>query len=133
MTPEQMLRQIFGETDIEQPRPRAPPATTPVFRLAAVMPEFADELRLLLTEQGEAVLAASVPDLWVFGRCRCESGHCATMYTRPEPESGYKFRGGLSVLSKAGPIYIDKADGMIACIEVLDHPAIRTRLVEALP
>jgi hypothetical protein len=133
MTPEKMFRQIFGGTDVEEPRPYTPPSTTPLFRLATVMPEFANELKQLLVEQGETALAASVLDLWVFGRCRCESDHCATMYTRSEPETGYNFRGGLSVFSKAGPIYIDRADEMIACIEVLDQPAIRQKLLESLP
>jgi hypothetical protein len=133
MTPEQMLRQIFGETDMERPRPDTPPNTTPLFRLAAVMPELADELSQLLTEQGETNLAASVPDLWVFDKCRCGSDHCATIFTRPKPDGAFKGHGGLSVLSKAGPIYIDTADGMIACIEVLDQPAIRTKLEESLP
>jgi hypothetical protein len=51
MTPERMLREIFGETDLEEPPPRTPPNTTPLFRLAAIMPEFADELSRLLIEQ----------------------------------------------------------------------------------
>jgi hypothetical protein len=133
MTPEQMLRQIFGGPVVEEPPPYAPPSTTPLFRLAAVLPEFADELKQLLIDQGETALADSVLDLWVFGRCRCEYYHCATMYTLPEPETGYKFRGGLSVFPKIGEIYIDTDDGMIGCIEALYQPETRRRLIEAIP
>jgi hypothetical protein len=133
MTPERLLREIFGETDFEEPLPRKPPNTTPLFRLAEAMPEFADELSQLLSEQGETGLAASVPDLWVFDRCPCHGDFCATMYTRPAPEAGFPGHGGVSVLSKAGPVYIDTSYGMIACIEVLDQPEIRRKLVEALP
>jgi hypothetical protein len=134
MTPEErMLREIFGETDIEEPLPRMPPNTTPLFRLAAVMPEFANELSQLLAEEGETALAASVADLWVFDRCRCGADRCATIYTRPEPEAAWPGHGGSSVFSKAGPIYIDTSAGLIACIEVLDQPVIRRKLVESLP
>jgi len=128
-----MLREIFGDTDTEETRPRRPPNTMPLFRLAAVVPEFTDELSHLLSEQGETALAASVPDLQVFDRCRCEADYCATIYTRPEPEAGFPGRGGVSVFSKAGPVYIDTSYGMIACIEVLDQPEIRKTLVELLP
>jgi hypothetical protein len=128
-----MLREIFGETDVKELRPRTPPNTTPLFRLAVVMPEFADELSQLLAEQGETTLAASVADLQVFDRCRCEWEDCATLYTRPKPEAAFPGRGGLSVFSKAGPVYIDTSDGMIACIEVLYQPAIRSKLLELLP
>lgn len=133
MMQKRMLREIFGESDIEDPLPHAPPNTTPLFRLAAVVPEFCCELSRLLTEQGEPAFAASVADLWVFDRCRCESDHCATVYTRPKPEAAFPGHGGLSVFSKAGPIYIDTSDGIIACIEVLDQPAIRSKLLELLP
>ncbi|MGA2581292.1 MAG: hypothetical protein ABSH24_35460 [Bryobacteraceae bacterium] len=134
MTPEiRMLREIFGDTDFEEPLPRTPPNTTPLFQLAAVMPEFANELSLLLAEQGATALDASMADLWVFDRCRCEWDGCATIYTRPKPEGAFPARGGTSVLSKAGPVYIDTSYGMIACIEVLDQPEIRRKLLESLP
>jgi hypothetical protein len=134
MTPEiRLLREIFGDTDFEDPPPRRPPNTKPLFRLAAVVPEFTDELSHLLSEQGEIALAACVPDLQVYDRCPCEGDFCATMYTQPIPEAAFPGRGGVSVLSKAGPVYIDTSYGMIACIEVLDQPEIRRKLVAALP
>ena len=128
-----MLRETFGETDSEVRPPQTPHNTTPLFRLAAVMPEFAGELSRLLAEQGETALAAAVPRLQVFDRCRCNAGYCATIYTLPKPEAGFKGAGGLTVLAKTGPVYIDTSDGMIACIEALDQPAIRKKLVELLP
>jgi hypothetical protein len=132
MTPERMLREIFGETDLEEP-PHTPPNMTPLFRLAAIMPEFADELSQLLTEQGETSLAASVIDFWVFDRCRCGSDHCVVIYTRPKPEGPYPGRGCVSLFPKTGAIYLDTSEGMIACIEVLDRPEIRRKLVGVLP
>ena len=41
MTPETMLREIFGDTNTEAPLPQTTPNTMPVFLLAAAMPEFA--------------------------------------------------------------------------------------------
>jgi hypothetical protein len=128
-----MLREVFGETDFEESRPQSTPNNTPLFRLAEVMPEFVDELSQLLAEQGQTALAAGVADLRVFDRCRCESDYCATIYTRPKHEGAYPDRGGLSVFTKAGPVHIDTSEGQIACIEALDQPAVRSKLLESLP
>jgi hypothetical protein len=58
--------------------------------LADVLPEFAAELQQLLTEKGEPELAAQVPGLMIFDRCRCgDDICCGTFYTQPKPEGGY--------------------------------------------
>jgi hypothetical protein len=57
--------------------------------LADTLPAFATELRQLLTEQGEPALAAQVPDLKIFDRCRCGDDVCAMFYTRPKPNGGF--------------------------------------------
>ena len=57
--------------------------------LAAVLPEFASELRQLLDEQGEPELAAQVTELTILDRCRCGDDFCATVYTQPKPNGGF--------------------------------------------
>ena len=133
MTPGRMLRKIFGQTEDEEPLLPTLTNTTPVFRLAEALPEFADDLRDSLMEQGECALADSVDDLWVCDRCRCEAEYCATIYTLPEPDDGWTGYRGVSVFPKSGVIYLDTADGRIGCIEALDQPELRKKLVEFLP
>ena len=57
--------------------------------LSDTLPALAAELRQLLTEQGEPELAAQVPGLMIFDRCRCGDDFCATFYTQPKPEGRY--------------------------------------------
>ena len=132
MTPEQLLRQIFGETGPAKSEDRRPANTTPLFRLADELPEFAAEFHQLLLDDGQTALAEQVPNLQIFDRCDC--GNCGTMYTVPRPESSFgPERGGLSVSSKRGSIYIDTVAGQIACIEVLDRPEITKGLLALIP
>ena len=120
-----MLREIFENANTDGPVSQRPLNMTPVFRLAAAMPEFAAKLSALLAEQWETALAERVADLWAYDRCRCGAEYCATVYTTPKPEGGS--RRGLGVFTKkGGVIYIDLAvNGKIACIEALDQPEIR--------
>ena len=57
--------------------------------LTDTLPEFAAELRQLLTEKAEPELAAQVPSLSIFERCRCGDDICATFYTQPKPEGAF--------------------------------------------
>jgi hypothetical protein len=52
--------------------------------LADVLPHFSTELQHLLTEKGEPELAAQVPGLMIFDRCRCGDNFCAIFYTQPK-------------------------------------------------
>jgi hypothetical protein len=47
------------------------------------------ELEQLLKKQGEAALAAQVPQLKVVDRCRCGDNFCSSFYTQPKPEGSY--------------------------------------------
>jgi hypothetical protein len=95
------------------------------------MPEFAAELSVLLAQQDETTLAESVAGLWVLDRCRCGAEYCATIYTlNPDAE----YTDGLSLFPKdRSVIYIDTVDGNIACIEALDLPEVRKKLLALLP
>src|SRR5271170_4093050 len=50
---------------------------------------FATELRQLLEARGELELAAQVPGLKIWDRCRCGDDICATFYTQPKPEGNF--------------------------------------------
>jgi hypothetical protein len=57
--------------------------------LTDTLPAFATELHRLLIEQDEPELAAQVPGLMIFDRCRCGDDFCATFYTQPKPKDGF--------------------------------------------
>jgi hypothetical protein len=124
-----MLGEIFGEIETTV---QAPPNTTPLFRLADVMPDFAEEVHRLLVEIGESALAGQVPHLWIYDRCPC--GGCATMYVQPRPENGFgPTHRGMTLDSEKDAIYIDVAGGKLACLEVLDRTEMTEWLVASLP
>ncbi len=47
------------------------------------LPDLADELTLLLKQQGYAYVASQIPMLRMFDRCHCGDDFCATFYTEP--------------------------------------------------
>jgi hypothetical protein len=107
-------------------------ATRPL--LADVVPEFATELRQLLDEQGEHEIAAQVPALTIFDRCRCGDDFCATIYTMPKPDGAYGPGQRNVVLQPSeGMLILDVVNGEISCVEVLDRPEIRGKLLAAFP
>jgi len=58
------LKQSGEEGPAEPERPRN---RTPLFKLSAVLPEFAAEARRVLIKWGETALANQVDDLWIPG------------------------------------------------------------------
>jgi hypothetical protein len=104
--------------------------------LSETLPPFATELRQLLTGQGEPDLAAQVPSLAIFDRCRCRDDICrGTFYTQPKPEGGGG-RGHRNVRlmpSEGTLLILDVVSGPIMCVEVLDREDVRQALLASLP
>jgi hypothetical protein len=102
--------------------------------LTDTLPAFAAELRQLLIEQGEPELAAQVPGLMIFDRCRCGDDFCATFYTQPKPKGGYgPGHRNVRLMPDEGMLILDVAAGEIACVEVLDREDVRRKLDEVFP
>jgi hypothetical protein len=102
--------------------------------LADVLPEFTAELRQLLTEQDESELAAQVPGLMIFDRCRCGDNFCSTFYTQTRPEGGFgPGHRNVRLMPEEGMLILDVVTGEIACVEVLDRNDVREKLNEVLP
>ncbi len=100
------------------------------------MPELASELQTLLNERGEAALAAQVRDLHLVDRCRCGDDFCATLYLAPRPVGSWQDLGqhrNLMLNAEQGMIVLDLVDDRIVCVEVLDRPEVREKLVRVLP
>jgi hypothetical protein len=102
--------------------------------LAGTLPEFATELHQLLTEEGESELAAQVPGLAILDRCRCGDDFCATFYTESKPEGVYgPGHRNVALTPDEGMLILDMVDGEIACVEILDRPEIREKLLAVFP
>ena len=104
--------------------------------LADTLPEFATELRQLLIEQDEPELAAQVPSLAIFDRWRCgDDICCGTFYSRPKPQGGFgPGHRNVRLFPDDGALLIlDVVGGEIACVEVLDRPDIREKLLGVFP
>jgi hypothetical protein len=102
--------------------------------LATVLPAFAAELQQLLVEQGEPALAAQVPNMKVFDRCRCGDEICGTFYAKPRPKDGFgPGHRNVRLMPEDGMLILDVVAGEIACVEVLDRSDVRERLIAALP
>jgi hypothetical protein len=123
----------------------------PLFPLRDIWPDVIERLQSLLIDAGEHELAATVPDLQVYDRCRCGSGHCATVYTLPRPVGAYGPGHRNVVFWDADPVDLDTGKRLgvrpiaeymtvldvipagIACIEILEDRESRRSLVAALP
>ena len=104
--------------------------------LTDILPEFATELRNLLTEQEEPELAAQLPTLAIYDRCRCKDDFCCgTFYTQRKPEGGYgPGHRSVRLIPEEGTLLIlDVVAGEIMCVEVLDRADVRRKLVTVLP
>jgi len=102
--------------------------------LADTLPSFAAELQQLLTEKAEAELAAQVPSLAIFDRCRCKDDFCSTFYTQPKPNGAYgPGHRNVALTPEEGMLILDVVGGEIACVEVLDREEVRRKLDEVLP
>jgi hypothetical protein len=102
--------------------------------LTDTLPTFAAELRQLLIEKGEPELAAQVPGLMILDRCRCGDANCGTFYAEPKPEGSFGPGHRDVVLTPdEGTVILDVVAGQIACVEVLDRPDIREKLLGVFP
>jgi len=102
--------------------------------LADTLPSFATELRQLLTEQGEPELAAQVPGLMIFDRCRCGDDFCTTFYTQPKPAGAYgPGHRNVALKPEEGMLILDVVEGTITCVEVLYRDEMRKKLDEIFP
>jgi hypothetical protein len=54
-------------------------------QLAEILPSLASELQELLSNHGEAELAAQISELAIVDRCRCGDDFCSSFYTLPKP------------------------------------------------
>lgn len=101
--------------------------------LTDVLPAFASELQQLLTEAEEPRLAAQVLSLRIFERCFCGDDFCATFYTQPKPAGAYGPSHRNVVLAPDdGTVILDVVRDHICCVEVLDRPEIREKLLAVL-
>jgi hypothetical protein len=104
------------------------------FSIADTLPAFAAELRQLLEEQGESELAAQVPDLKIFDRCRCGDDICATFYTQPKPKGSFgPSHRNVALTPEEGMLILDVVGATIACVEVLYRDEVRQELLAILP
>jgi hypothetical protein len=102
--------------------------------LTDTLPALASELRQLLTENGEPGLAAQVPGLMIFDRCRCGDDFCSTFYTQPKPNGSFgPGHRNVRLMPTEGMLILDVVAGEIACVEVLDREDVRQKLDEVLP
>jgi hypothetical protein len=72
-TPDEIYERILDE----------PINTEPLFLLRDIWPDVVDRLKILLTEDGEPELEATVDGLQVYDRCRCGADYCAMVNTKP--------------------------------------------------
>ena len=102
--------------------------------LVDTLPAFATELWQLLVEKGEAELAAQVPGLIIFDRCRCGDEFCATFYTQPKPEGSFgPSHRNVALTPDQGMLILDVVGEAIACVEVLYRDEVRRKLDAVLP
>jgi len=102
--------------------------------LKDVLSEFAQELTSLLTEQGEPDLAAQVPGLRLFSRCRCGDDFCATVYTAPRPKGAWGPEHESVALDPVeGFLILDVVNREIVSIEVLHRDDLRKEVLALFP
>lgn len=101
--------------------------------LQDALPDFADELIMLLRNQHESDLAEHGPRLRLVDRCRCGDDFCATLYTAPKPKGAYRLNHeSLSLNPSSGQLVLDLVDRKIVCIGILFREDIRSRVLRSL-
>jgi len=94
--------------------------------IGEIFPSLSQELQSLLIALGEPDLAAQVPNLRIFERCRCFDDYCATFYTKPRPHGGFGSGHRSVPLAPAkGELILDVVDDAIAAVEVFHRDDIR--------
>jgi hypothetical protein len=100
--------------------------------LATVLPEIAEQLRLLLLEKGRDELAAQVQDIRIFDRCRCGVDGCGSFQARPQPGASYADEH-LCVWPHRGMILLNIFDGRIGHVEITSRPDVHDVLAKRFP
>lgn len=104
------------------------------YRIDHILPEFAQELKILLLASKEPLLAAQLPDLVIARRCSCEDNFCATFYTEYEPSTRpFQNAYSLELEPKEGMIILDVVCSRIAVVEVLYRDDVRRFLRTNFP
>lgn len=102
--------------------------------LIEMLPEFAGELRQLLSEKGEPTLAAQVQGLTVVDRCRCGDDICGTFYVLPKPDGAYgPAHRNVPLEPGQGILILDVLARKIAAVEVLYRDDVRQKLAIEFP
>ena len=91
--------------------------------LAETLPAFPAELRQLLEQKGEPELAAQVPELMIFDRCRCGKENLrhvlrATQTAKNGFGPGHR---NVRLMPELGMLILDVVAGEIACVEIFDR------------
>ena len=101
-------------------------------RLQEVYPEFADELRGLLSDEPD--LASQVDEVQVVDRCRCQDSFCSSFYTVPSPSGGWgPGHENIMLDSETGMIILDVVDRKISMVEVLNRDDVREKIRQLIP
>ena len=98
------------------------------------MPDFAAELRQLISSSSRPELAHQVDALPLVARCRCGQANCANFYTAPPPQGAYG-AGHVNVMLEPtrGLIVLDVVNDRIVGVEVLDRPDVKSSLDANIP
>jgi hypothetical protein len=103
-------------------------------KLRDVFPDLAGELRDLLGQEGEIVLATQVESLQIVDRCRCTDDFCAMFYTEPRPAGAYgSGHRNVALDPRRGDLILDVVDDRIMAVEVLYRNDIRKKLHGIIP
>jgi hypothetical protein len=102
--------------------------------LIDVMPEVAEELRILISKSDFSGVDDQIATLCIVDRCQCGENSCATFYTAPRPNGAWgPGHENVSLDSKSGLLVLDLLNRIIVCVEVLDRKDIKKKLDEVFP
>lgn len=103
-------------------------------KLGDVLPELTDALASAFESDGMSQLAQSFPTLVVWDRCRCDDDGCATVYTEDKDLwLGQTLDRVIPSGSIPGLLCVHDLATRIVCLELLNRPDLKRKLVEALP
>jgi hypothetical protein len=102
--------------------------------LSDIAPTFAEELVRSLQSEGEAGLAAQVPELHVLSFCGCGEPECASFTTRATEDRAVSPQVETIALdSLDGMVNVDTVGGQIVYVEVLYRADLRSALEAGFP
>ena len=98
-------------------------------KLIDALPELVAELKQLLNQEHEPMLADQVASLGIVDRYPCKDDFCAKFYTEPRPQGAYGSNHRNVILApERGMIIVDVVAGKIAAVEILHRDEIRKAL-----